>query len=446
MTNRLRVNPGGSPYLTEKGMAETDKTIMTDAEKISGPEKESAFIKCEGCGGNMIFDPETQCLKCEHCGKIVDFGKSAAVEELSIEDAFKKSEKWNDEVSVYRCSNCGAVFNIRADEVSAICPYCSTTHIVKSEDLAGVKPNALYPFTFTAQKAAEFARKWAKKRIFAPRAFKKTLEERNLRGLYLPSFTFDSNTSSYYEGRLGQRKTRTVRTSDGKTRTETYIEWHYVKGTFNKFFDDVLISSGITSQKEIDSIMPFRTDTVRVYEKEFLSGFAAGHYVRDVGQCWDDAKKVMDKTIRQDILRSYGYDVIDYLNVSTKHADVTYKYVMLPVYRLNYRFKKKDYSITVNGNTGRITGKTPISPLRVSIAVVLGLAIVCGLLYVMVKNGACSSEDVYFEFGDNAAYETVNTSVGSSFDSRLTESDGLDGFGSYCGEYRFMLGGKTLEL
>ena len=77
-------------------MAEFDNGMMTDAEKVSGPEKESAFIKCDGCGGNMIFDPATLCLKCEHCGKTVDFGKDSEVKELDIDGAFDDSKKWND--------------------------------------------------------------------------------------------------------------------------------------------------------------------------------------------------------------------------------------------------------------------------------------------------------------------------------------------------------------
>jgi len=391
-------------------MALSDKSILTEAERLGDTEKESAFVKCDGCGGNMVFDPETQCLKCEHCGRVDDFGKSAAVQELSIENAFKESEKWNEEVSVYRCSNCGAVFNVRADEVSTICPYCSTTHVVKSEDLAGVKPNALYPFLLTAPKAAACARKWAKKKLFAPRAFKKSLEEKNLRGLYLPSFTFDSNTVSFYDGRLGKRKTRTVRTSDGKIRTETYIEWHRVSGTFNKFFDDILISSGVTPQKEINAICPFRSDSISVYKKEFLSGYTAGHYVRDVGECWNDAKKIIDGTLRQDILHSYGYDVIDYLNVSTKHCDVTYKYVMLPVYRLNYRFKKKDYNMTVNGNTGKVTGKTPVSPLRVLIAVLIALAAVIGIV-LLAANDGCAVDDYDFYMEAEQSYTQLQKPV-----------------------------------
>ena len=85
--------------------------------------------------------------------------------------------------------------------------------------------------------------------------------------------------------------------------------------------------------------------------------------------------------MRQLILNHYNCDVIDYLNVSTQHQNVTYKYILLPVYRLNYRFKKKEYPVLVNGNSSRVTGKAPVSPLRVAIAVLLGLALVLAIIY-----------------------------------------------------------------
>lgn len=359
----------------------SDKTTISDNENLDQAEKQSAYIKCEGCGGNMVFDPQTQSLKCEHCGRVDEFSKSSHVDELDIENAFEQSIKWNEEVNVYRCSNCGAVFTIRSDEVSVKCPYCSTTHIVKSDDLAGVVPNAVYPFTLTADSAVLVAKKWAKKRIFAPSSFKKNLEAENLNGFFLPAFTFDSQTHSFYQGRIGKRKTRTVHTSKG-TKTETYIEWKRVSGTFDKFFDDITISSGRTTQKQMDKIMPCESQTIAVYKKEFLSGYSAEHYTRDVKTCWTDAKTVIDKQLRTDILNSYGYDVIDYLNVSTKHNAVTYKYLLVPVYRLSYAYKKKDYAVTVNGNSGRVDGVTPISPIRVTIAVILGLIILAIFFYL----------------------------------------------------------------
>ena len=104
---------------------------------------------------------------------------------------------------------------------------------------------------------------------------------------------------------------------------------------------------------------------------------------RTVESCWDDAKSLIDGSIRRGILSIYVYDVVSYLNVSTTHQDVTYKYVLLPVYLLNYRYGKKLYSVHINGNTGKVAGKSPVSPLRVLVAVLLGIALVglIGFLY-----------------------------------------------------------------
>lgn len=362
----------------------------------------TAYVKCDGCGGNMVFDPQTQSLKCEHCGKVEDFAKDSNVQELAIEEGLEKSVKWNDETITYRCENCGAVFAIGADEVAVICPYCSTSHIVKEENLAGIKPNAVYPFLITPEAAVEKSRKWARKRIFAPSAFKKNLLESNLHGTYLPCFTFDSVTVSVYDGRLGKRKTRTVRTSNGKTRTETYIDWRHVSGTFHKSFDDISIACGKLDQTQLNKLLPYKQETLCVYEKKFLSGYVAEHYSRDVKECWGDAKSVIDGNLRTSILHHHNCDVIGYLNVKTNHHNVTYKYLLLPVYRLNYRYNKKDYPVLINGNSGKVTGKSPKSPLRIIIAVVLALGVLLGLAY-----GYSSCEGEYYESGGGYAVEQV---------------------------------------
>ena len=87
-------------------------------------------------------------------------------------------------------------------------------------------------------------------------------------------------------------------------------------------------------------------------------------------------------------MNSYGYDVIDYLNVSTLHNEVKYKYVLLPVYQLDYKYKKKTYTVVINGNSGAVTGKSPVSPIRVAIAVILGIALFSLFVYAII------SEDV----------------------------------------------------
>ncbi len=356
-------------------------------ESFKEPEEQGKIVKCPSCGGNMTFDPATQTLYCEYCGNRVDFEKDKEVKEIAIEKAFAAAEKWNDAVTV-RCDNCGAKVVISANEVATRCPYCGTAQIKKTEEIAGIKPNAVYPFTVTEQGAEDCAKRWCKKRLFAPRKFKKQIAADNLKGVFQPCFTFDSDTFSTYDGRVGKRRTRTVGTGKNQ-RTETYIEWKIISGTFSRFFDDVTIAAAKEfDQKKLNKIMPFNINTIAVYEKKYLAGYVANHYDKDVKTAWIEAKSTMDSIIRKAIIAQYNCDVVDYLNVSTNHQNVTYKYVLLPIYFLSYKYRKKQYGLFINGNTGKVSGKTPISPLRVAIAVLLGLGALIGILYFIARNGA----------------------------------------------------------
>lgn len=372
------------------------------ATATEGKRAETEFHKCPSCGGNMVFDPEKQVLSCPFCEQSVDFKKDSAVKERDIAAAFDLAEKWDD-TSIVSCENCGAKFVISSTDVALSCPYCGTSHVRKSADLAGVKPNAVYPFLITAEKAEQFSKKWAKRRIFAPRRFKKSIETRNIHGVYEPCFTFDSDTLSRYEGRIGKTKTRTVRTKNG-TRTETYIDWRFVKGKLSHFFNDVTVAAGEgMDQKSYSKLAPFDNSTIKVYSKEFLAGYSAKHYTKDLKTCWNESKEIIDKALREIILDMYGCDVVGYLNVSTIHNNVTFKYVLLPIYLLNYRYKKKDYRVAINGNTGKVCGKTPVSFWRVLVAVLLGLGLVVGMVFAL-KN--C---DVEIEFLQAALSFGINS-------------------------------------
>lgn len=345
-------------------------------------------VKCKSCGGTMVFNPEKQTLYCEHCGNEIDVQKDFDVKENDIKEGFAHAEMWDaDEQATYRCGNCGAVVVVNRDEQASLCPFCGTSHIVKEGSFKGLKPQVVIPFQFGADRAGEFSKKWARRRLFAPRKFKKSLSPENMHGVYEPCFTFDSNTVSYYEGRVGERRTRTVGSGDNK-RTETYTVYYRIKGTIEHFFDDIFIATNANfAQEKFWKIQPFDTKKSCVYENKYLSGFVADRYQRDIKDCWEDAKKSMDKRIREFIRDRHNYDVVDYINVRTTHNDVKYKYVLVPVYMMNYRYKNKSYDVYVNGSTGKVGGKTPVSPLRIAIAVLLGAAAVVGLALLFLHSG-----------------------------------------------------------
>ncbi|MBQ8427435.1 MAG: hypothetical protein IJX16_06750 [Clostridia bacterium] len=341
-------------------------------------------IKCSACGSNMVFHPESQTLYCEHCGTKQSFANDTRAEELDIRTALMTGRGWEaDRTVVFACENCNAKVVLQKSETAKSCPFCGTAHVKQTDELAGLKPNGLIPFAFGDETALNLSKTWARKRFFAPRDFKKKLNADNVKGVYAPCFTFDSNTTSYYEGRLGETRTRTV--GSGKNRrVQTYTVWYNVRGTFNRSYDDVLITSGTKfSQRELDKISPFDTNGGKAYEENYLLGFMAYHYDVELTDCWQNAKNLIDGNIRRGILSQYRHDKVAYLNVSTSHSNVTYKYVMLPVYVGNFKYKKKLYNFFVNGSTGKVHGKTPKSFWKILATAILSVAVAVGACFIV---------------------------------------------------------------
>jgi hypothetical protein len=64
---------------------------------------------------------------------------------------------------------------------------------------------------------------------------------------------------------------------------------------------------------------------------------------------------------------------------SVETSNETYKYLLLPIYVGHCKWKKKFYNFFVNGHNGRVTGKTPVSGIKVFFTVLLGIALAIGI-------------------------------------------------------------------
>lgn len=354
----------------------------TIEEKLYSDESVATSIqKCPNCGGETVFDVASQKTKCLYCGCEFDIASEGTIEEQDIDSLLTQATVWK-EADVYRCQTCGAKQIISKQDVAQECPFCGTTHIIKTEELPGLKPQGVVPFKMPIEQVAGCALKWVKKRFFAPRAFKKSASPENIHGVYNPVFTFDSETKSSYEGRLGE----TVRTDKG-----SYTRYFHVNGNIDVDFDDLLVqaSSAITTST-LTKISPFNTNNAPIYTDKYLRGFKASTYNKDGKKCWEEGKELMGDQIEQKILSRYHYDVKDYLNVKTAFLKQKYKYVLVPVYVGHHTYKGKLYNFYVNGENGKVTGKTPISPFKVTLAVIFGLLFVAGIVFL----------SMYFSGGD----------------------------------------------
>ena len=351
---------------------------MNEREINQELKTETETGKCPACGAEMEFSPETQGLVCPYCGTEKEIVDVKITQEQDFDKLFDKPQEWGEETHVFRCDNCGAKEVVAKTEIAKKCPFCDTTNIVKIDELSGIKPTGVVPFAVSKKSAMNSVLQWAKKRFFAPKSFKESVQVDKINGTYNPAFTFDCTTHSNYSGVLGKYYTRTVR-RNGKTVTVRELRYFSIAGNHDMMFDDVLVqASSKVSQNDIDKIMPFNTNESKEYTSEFLHGYLAQQYEKDGKECWSDAKIVIDKHVRARILSRYNYDVVSRLSVSTNYCTPKFKYLLLPLYVGNFRWKEKIYNFFINGFNGKVTGKTPISPLKVALTVLIGIMVVIG--------------------------------------------------------------------
>lgn len=344
-------------------------------------ENQTSVTKCPACGANMVYDSERKKLYCEHCGTEKEIFADNS-EEIDFENLLRADNGWGAESHVFRCENCGAREILGKNEIAKTCPFCGTSNIVEADELPGLKPNAVVPFQIGLDSAGGNVKKWAKKKWYSPRRFRKSARPEEMQGVYMPAFSFDANTDSYYRAVLGKHYYRTKRVN-GRVVSEQYTRYFTVSGSYSMFFDDVLIqASGKIDQKSLNKLQPFDTNNSKQYTYEYLSGFSASQYSKDGAACWEEAKGVIRGRLRSAILSQYTYDVVSSFDISTKCSDITYKYILLPVYVGHCNWRKKIYNFFVNGFNGKVTGKAPVSPLKVSGLVILGIGILVGLYFV----------------------------------------------------------------
>lgn len=348
--------------------------------------------ECPSCGASVEFNPEKGLLSCPYCGYEVEIAKPEAEEQQSARELDFDSAKerknfdWGVDKKVIICDECAAETIYDALQVADTCPYCGSHQVMEASTIDTLAPNGVCTFDVTAKQAGENFHQWIKGKIFTPRAAKISAKPDSFQGVYLPYWTFDTNTMSHYNARYG--KNRTVRDSEGNTRIET--DWYTTSGVYQEFFDDELVSATKRYDREMmRKVEPFDLLNNKSYKPEYVTGFLAERYSIGLDDGFELAKNsIHDKihnAIESKIRWERGADIVSGLTFSTSHDRITYKYLMLPIWLSSFKYKDKIFRFMVNGQTGKVGGSAPVSPVRVTIATIAGLLAIY-VIYMFAQN------------------------------------------------------------
>lgn len=353
-------------------------------------------IACEQCGAEQAFDPALKSLKCPFCGHVTEIELlDQKIEELDFQAVLAEATKDTPSVEVTEdvCSECNA--SVTLDENVAVdeCPYCGSTLISQTKTEKRIQPKSLLPFEVTADAARAAFRKWIKGLWFAPNKLKEFVRVMDkLQGIYVPFWTYDTQTHSQYTGQRGvdyyvtESYTATENgKSVSKTRQVRKTRWYSASGTVNNAFDDVLVeASQSLPVKYLRKLEPWDLDALVPYRESYLSGFRAESYSVPLDMGFEQAKALMEPTIESTIRADIGGDRQRIHYKSTQYNEISFKHILLPVWCSAFRYRDRVFRFMINARTGEVQGERPWSKWKIAFASIAA-AIVIGSIVYFVK-------------------------------------------------------------
>ena len=319
--------------------------------------------KCTACGAPLRFDPEKGKLVCDACGAV-----QAIPEELQIGDVDLDGFDFNamtshatdenaEDLPVYNCVSCGAEVIAPREQIATTCPYCGN-NIVLTDKVAGkLRPDGLIPFRIDKKQLPAAVNNFYKGKALLPKNFFSDNAMGKVTGVYVPFWMFSGHIGGVL--RFRGETISTFRQGDYRV-TQTH-HYQLVRDADLSFRDVPVDASGRIADSLMDSLEPFDTSDAKPFDMRYLAGFTADRFDREKGDVSDRAQRRMITSAEDAVSSTLNH----YGNVrragGSLHANLSARYMLLPVYLFSISHGGKDYSFAVNGQTGKVVGELPIS-------------------------------------------------------------------------------------
>ena len=324
--------------------------------------------KCPCCDGAIEFDSSIQKMKCPYCDsefevetlKAYDAELNAQPEDNMTWDTAAGGQ-WqsgeSDGLWVYCCNSCGGEIVGDATLAATECPFCGNP-VVMMEQFAGMlKPDLVIPFKVNKKSAMEALKKHYKGKVLLPKVFKNENHIKEVRGLYVPVWLFDTDAHAH----VRYRATRTRVWSDSQYNyTET--RYYSVTRAGDIGFENVPVD-GSTKMEDamMESIEPYHMEDAVDFQTAYLAGYLADKYDVDaeasIGRANERIRQSTEDAFRDTV---QGYTSVTAVNTAINLENACARYALFPVWILNTQYKGQKFTFGVNGQTGKVAGNLPM--------------------------------------------------------------------------------------
>jgi LSD1 subclass zinc finger protein len=348
------------------------------------------FYPCNSCGAKLEFSPGQRSLKCPFCGAENAIAEASTEEKAKAEEkldfiAYLREQSGNEptlERQTVKCPGCGAQSQLPPNVTADRCAFCAAPLVAGSAyALRTIQPRAIAPFEIKEGDARQRFKQWLEGLWFAPNALKQAARaESGLKGIYIPYWTYDSNSQTPYMGERGEiyfEVERYYENGEEKTREVERIRWWPVSGNVSVRFNDVTVPASQSVPKNYaDGLAPWDYGRLQPYRDDYVSGFTVEAYQIGLEPGFNLAQQNMEVVIRDAICRDIGGAQQRILSMSPYYFDISFKHILLPIWMSSYRYADKTYRFLVNGQTGTVQGERPYSVWKIAGAVTAAVAVI----------------------------------------------------------------------
>lgn len=281
------------------------------------------------------------------------------------------------------CPQCSALVEMPPDRLSTTCPYCRSPLVAATAE--GTRPDVVAPFRLTREQAGFRLQQYLRARIWSPNSIRRKAAPGKLEGVLLPFWVHDGIARSTWRASLGLYYWRTVRRGN-KTVRKRETEWFASEGSHVAAFQDHLVSASKgLPEKDANALEPFDLGQAKPFEAALVAGWIAELPTIRKEDAAVTAAVELREVERRAIARFVTADQVAGLENETTLEGVRVRLALLPAWLATYSHAGATLRLLVNGQTGEVVGKVPLSPGKMAAVALaaIGLAAVLVLLAVL---------------------------------------------------------------
>ena len=252
----------------------------------------ATMYPCPSCGGQLVFSPSKQKLKCKSCGNLTDADSYNGSDRVSISSIT---------TNVYSCPTCGGEIQLIDNDGMEFCPFCGNQATMEEHFSTEGAPKYILPFAIGKKAARNSYQKYAGKISYAPEGLDNEENINKMVGLYVPYnvYEYSVNDTIEYKGTHSYSRGSYDYTDYANINANVDIQNLKVPFDASQSLDDTVS----------EQIEPFPSAQIRDFNPNYLAGFYVENSTVDSDLYVEDSvDKAADYLYKKVVDDAKGYE------------------------------------------------------------------------------------------------------------------------------------------